>query len=450
MKPQEAGVPFPMAVERAEAPLSIALIYSRLPLPMRRADQMTVAHLIDYLGARGHQVDLFVLDNGEEITPQQRRWLEWRCSRVVVTPHGLVRRFWGLGVGIVRRWPLQVGWFHNRRQVRAVRQAIATNAYDLVYCYYIRSAETVRALARQSLSNRAADGDGKLPELFLAMQLSQSLNTRRLVENFRNPIDLVVYSLESSIVRGYEAKVWADFSRTLLIGERDVDEIRRACRERGLPEIDNVIYSSHGVDARRFSQRQEAPDKQFSLVFSGYMGTNTNVDAITWFADSVWPLVKARVPDAQLRVVGRKPRRAVKNLARRDGIEVTGEVQDPADYIKRATVCINPMRAGAGMQNKLLEYMAAGKPVVATSIANEGIKATPGKHLLIADTSQAFAEAVLDLFADKARREALGQAGRRFVESDWTWEAHFLKLEDDIRAVLGKDGSEQAATRPVA
>lgn len=426
-----SAVPGPMQTGRSNRTLSIVIAYSRLPLPMTRADQMTVAHLIAFLAGRGHAVDLFVLDNGEPITPEQRAWLEAHCRSVRIFRHGPLDHVISTLAGLALGRPLQIGWFTNARQIRAVRRAL--DAADVGYCYYIRSAETMRG------AGAPAGGRGR-PATFLAMQLSQSLNTRRMARHYRNMRERVLYTVESRLVRGYEARVWRGFTRTVLIGRNDVEEIRAACRERGLAEIDNVVFGPHGVDIRRFSPRG-GEEEPFTLVFNGVLRTYTNVDAIIWFAGEAWPLIAAAEPRARLLVVGRDPRPEVRALAQIPGITVTGEVPDPADYIARAAVCINPVRAGAGMQNKLIEFMAMAKAVVATPVANEGIGAAPGEHLVTAEIPREFADAVLALLADPARRRELGRAGREFIERNWTWEAHFLKLEAAMIEALGEEAA---------
>lgn len=414
------GLPKVMRVEPAPHKFAIAIAYSRLPLPMTRADQMTVAHLISFLAARGHSVDFYALDNGEEISADHRAWIEDVCRKVQIFPHGPVRRLTGVLRGLVRGLPLQVGWFSNAAQNRALRAGL--NDVDIGYSYYIRSAETMRGFGRSA--NRS---DG--PVTFLAMQLSQALNTRRMAQHYRNLKEKLLYAVETRLVRNYEPRVWSDFTRTVLIGQQDVDEIASACRDRGLPEIDNVVFGPHGVDVDRFAPRTDIDEEPFTLVFNGVLRTYTNVHAIVWFAENVWPLVRAGEQRAKLLLVGRDPRPEVIALGEREGVTVTGEVPDPADYIARAAVCINPVQVGAGMQNKLIEFMAMRKAVVATTVANEGIRATPGDHLVIADDAPAFADAVLALLADPARRESLAEAARAYILESWTWEAHFLSLE---------------------
>lgn len=438
-----ASFPATMRVEPAARRLRIALVYGRMPLPMTHADQLTVAHLIAFLSERGHTVDLFTLDNGEAISSEQRRWLELRCGRVVTFPQGPLRSVISLVRALLRGLPLQVGWFLNGRQIRAVRRAIDDGGYDIAYAYYIRSAEALRGLCPAG----ASPLPGR-PATFLAMQLSQALNTRRIAENAARARDKMIYSVEQKLVHAYEARIWCDFSRTVLISRRDLDEVQAACREQGVPEIDNFILCAHGVDIDRFRPRPEISPEPATLVFSGVMKTNTNINAITWFVRECWPAIKAAVPAARLIVVGRAPAPQVVALGDEDAsITVTGEVPDPAEFIARATVCINPMQAGAGMQNKLIEYLASGKAVVATPVANEGIGATPEEHLVIAASADDFAEAVVNLLRNRERREALGASARAYVEHQWTWEKHFLDLEAAMLAACGIEPPVNAPER---
>ena len=426
-----ATLPPPLNVPPALRRLRIALVCSRLPLPMARADQLTVAHLISFLAARGHTVDLFTLDTGENPTAEQRAWLDQRCRQLVVFRQPKANSILRLVGAVATGKPMQVGWFTNRAHIQAIRQAISFRHYDVAYAYYIRSAEGLRALCAAGIEPTPGH-----PPTILAMQLSQSLNTRRLAQNSGRLRDRIIYGVEQALVRRYEANIWRDFSRTVLISEKDADEIRLACRERSVPEISNYVLSPHGVDTGRFRPRPDIDADPATLVFSGVMGTNTNVHAITWFVKNCWPAIKAEVPDVRLLIVGRRPAREVIHLAAHDdAIKVTGEVPDPAEYIARATVCINPIQIGAGMQNKLIEYLACGKAVVTTPTANEGIHATAGTHLLEAAGAEAFADAVIALLRNPQMRAALGKSARDYIQSYWTWEKHFLALEGEMLAI---------------
>ena len=124
-------------------------------------------------------------------------------------------------------------------------------------------------------------------------------------------------------------------------------------------------------------------------------------------------------------------------LERTPGITVTGEVDDVYAWLCRAEVGIDPVRIGAGMQNKLIQAMACELPVVATTVANEGIGAEPEKQLLLRDDPESTAEAVISLLRDAEQRRRIGRAARDFVETHWTWEVHFEKFEKLLREVAG-------------
>lgn len=416
--PGLARVPRPMQLPPASRRLKILFVYSRSPLPMRRGDELTVAHLLEFLAARGHIVDFVsLLPPGSQLQPDHASWLASRCRRAILLPHGRLSVLAGLVRGVLRGWPGQIGYFTNRRQSATVAQLAASEQYDVLYAYYIRSAETVRPIA--SLARLSV----------LALQLSQTLNTQRLAQTTPNRLLRLFYALESRRMAAYEARIWQSFDRVVLIGAKDFEAIAATCRSHGQPVIDNVILGPHGVDIERFRPRGLELVEPTTIVMSGVMSYAPNVEAAVWFASEVWPRICAALPNAKLVLVGRDPAPAVRALNGKAGITVTGTVDEPVEWMSRAAVCVAPIRAAAGLQNKLLEYMAVGRPVVATSIANEGIGATHRRELLLADTPDAFARAVLDLLADPALCRNLGEAARRFVEDRWTWEKPFLELE---------------------
>ncbi len=433
--------PKEMAVKPAERKLRIALVYSRLPLPMRRADQLTVAHLLSFLKARGHLTDLYCINTGGVSDADDVAWLESACREVYLYGHG-IRDIARAAIGTLRGLPVQVGLFSNPVQRRDVRKRVETGDYDIVYTYYFRSAEVTRDIGRPA-GTRPIEGDPR-PATFLALQLSQTLNTKRIALNAPNFANRLFYAVESRFVARYESKIWSRFTHSVLIGKRDVAEIAATCRVQGVPTIDNYVLGAHGTDVTRFAPRPDIYEKHNHLVFSGVMRTPTNIHAVQWFAHHVWPKVRTALPDATWAIVGREPSSEVRDLAILPGVSITGTVADPAAYMAEAAVCINPMQAGGGMQNKLIEYLAMGKAIVATSVANEGVGAAPGVDLMIADTPENFASAVVALLNDASLRSNLGAAGRNYVMKNWTWESHWLRLEENFYAALSPETGKPA------
>ncbi|HEY0148636.1 MAG TPA: TIGR03087 family PEP-CTERM/XrtA system glycosyltransferase [Allosphingosinicella sp.] len=161
------------------------------------------------------------------------------------------------------------------------------------------------------------------------------------------------------------------------------------------------------------------------IVFTGQMDYAPNADAVAWFAQSVLP----QVPGAHFAIVGRNPPEAVKRLAS-ERVTVTGEVPDTRTWLEAADVVAAPLRIARGVQNKVLEAMAMGRPVVATPAAFEGIEAQPGRDLLVADTAEEQARAVRHLLSDPSRAAALGAAARARMEQVYSWEARLAPLAE--------------------
>ncbi len=163
------------------------------------------------------------------------------------------------------------------------------------------------------------------------------------------------------------------------------------------------------------------------------MDYQANVDGILWFCRTVWPGLQAKVPGIQLYIVGANPVPEIRRLAG-DTILVTGYVQDIREYYRLADVCIIPLRLARGVQNKLLEAMAMGKPVVTTSKVLQGIQAEPEQDLLTADDPRAFERQVLRLLRDPGLAQGLGRRARTFVLEQFDWKSNLQRLADLLQS----------------
>lgn len=154
-----------------------------------------------------------------------------------------------------------------------------------------------------------------------------------------------------------------------------------------------------------------------------------NIEAVTCFVDETWPRIMAVFPNCRFAIVGRKPRDAVKALADKPGVIVTGEVNDTRSWLAGAAVVVAPLRLARGVQNKVLEAMAMACPVVASPSALEGIDAQEGTEILVADGPVAEAAAIIDLILNPAKGYLMGQAARAKMEARYSWDAQLAPLE---------------------
>jgi len=178
----------------------------------------------------------------------------------------------------------------------------------------------------------------------------------------------------------------------------------------------------NGVDIEAFNGSSPEQEIAGQIIFTGTMHYYPNVDAVLFFAQRCWPLIRAQVPDATWKIVGHDPSPEVQRLAGLPGVTVTGSVPDVWPYLAKSTVVIAPLQVGSGTRLKILEALAMQKAVVSTSVGCEGLSVVPGKHLIVADQPEAFAQAVIAFLQNPEMRITYGDAGRKFVEAEYSWE----------------------------
>ncbi|MGO9453012.1 MAG: glycosyltransferase [Candidatus Binataceae bacterium] len=250
-----------------------------------------------------------------------------------------------------------------------------------------------------------------------------SLNLRRRAAHDRLPLNLVARAEASRLLR-YEREVCRTWDRAMVVSAVD-----RAA----IGDFPNLGVNPSGVDLEAFPYRNEGREPS-TIVFSGNLGYFSNVDAISWFAREIFPRIVREAPNAKLLIVGARPSRKVTALANLDPrIRIIGMVDLLQPYLQRCTVAIAPMRAGSGQLFKILEAMASGAPLVATSRAAEAIEAESGRHLFVADDAESFARAALRLIHEPALGASIAQEARRLVESHYRWESSVAELEESYR-----------------
>jgi glycosyltransferase involved in cell wall biosynthesis len=207
-----------------------------------------------------------------------------------------------------------------------------------------------------------------------------------------------------------------------------------------------AVVVPNGVDTDRF--RASPVPAGHRVVFTGALHTLPNRDGLQWFCREVWPRVRARVPGATLDAVGSRPGQEVRALDGPDGIRVHADVPSILPFLERARVAVVPLRIGSGSRLKALEAMAAGRPIVGTTIGLGGLEAEPGVHALRADDAGDFAEAVIGCLNDDALAAALAGRGRRLADARYSWRqigSDYAELLDE-RSETGRPSSTSDST----
>jgi glycosyltransferase involved in cell wall biosynthesis len=327
------------------------------------------------------------------------------CERVIpwryaAPKHGSAGFAWAL----VNSWfsPLPV---HIRKwRIPALRQEVArlltAGQFDLCVADFLITTPNVPF-------------DGRVPTIFFAHNVEHMI-WKRLSQVEPRPWRRAPLELEWRKMRRYEAQACTRSHLTVAVSEADRSILAaRASRAR-------VCAIPTGVDTRYFTPNG-SDERPGTLVFLGAMDWFPNEDGIIHFVDAVFPRVREAVPDATLTVVGKNPRPRVRRLAEVPGVRVTGTVDDVRPHVAPAAVFVVPLRVGGGTRLKIFEGLAMGKAVVSTTVGAEGLPLVPGTHFVQVDDPAQFAESVVALLRDPARRSALGHAGRRLVEERYSW-----------------------------
>ncbi|BCB26595.1 glycosyl transferase [Sulfurimicrobium lacus] len=237
-----------------------------------------------------------------------------------------------------------------------------------------------------------------------------------------------LFRREAKLLLRYEREVAKEFDASLFVSPEEAELFKRFAPESAA----KTGYFSNGVDTDYFSPEREYPnpyqENDQALVFTGAMDYWPNVDAVSWFAQEIFPAIHAALPQTRFFIVGSRPTPVVCDLARLPGITVTGTVADVRPYLAHARIAVAPLRIARGLQNKVLEAMAMAKTVVASPQAAEGIQATQGNELHVAASAGEFAQQVLTLLTDKACGQ-MGNAARARILANYNWDSCLAQVD---------------------
>jgi sugar transferase (PEP-CTERM/EpsH1 system associated) len=267
-----------------------------------------------------------------------------------------------------------------------------------------------------------------------------------------------------------DSEKWSDYARRsrmpkALIYRREARRLRAVERELGLraaavtqtTEAERTVYDRHvpeancivmgnGVLTDYFRRPDETPSPPAEVVFVGAMDYRPNVEGIAWYASHVWPEVRRQVPEAVLRIVGRRPTAAVRALADVPGIQIHADVPDVRPYLFGARASVVPLFVARGIQNKILEAMACETPVIASQAALTGLDVVPDEHALAAAEPAEWIEQTVRLLTSEDTRTSLARAARLYVETRCNWEEQIKPLMAILEG-LAPETNHQASHR---
>lgn len=367
----------------------------RLPWPLDRGDRLRCHHLIRAFAPHCDITLLSLADEPAHLAPLGPL-LEY-CRRVEVVSIPPLLSKLRMVAALPERVPFQVAWFRSEAMDRIVDRA-ARERFDLAFGYMFRVFPYIERL-------------GTMPR-FLDFQDALAL-TYRAAAPLKPGLRGLAFREELRRVEDYEGRVLDGIAEGWVVTELDRRDLLRR------RPAANVRVVSNGIEGR-WGDAGLAGPKEEIVLFLGNLTVGHNVDAAVHFVRNTWPLVRRARAGARLELVG-KSGHTVTALGGVDGITVRGYVEDLAPLLGRCRLSVAPIRYAAGIQNKLLETMAAGLPAVATRLVAGPLMAEPGREILVADEPVAQAEEIVSLLTDPARAAAVGRAGQARVRARFSW-----------------------------
>lgn len=261
---------------------------------------------------------------------------------------------------------------------------------------------------------------------------------RRMCEGERSLPRRLFNRVEYLRCRRFERASWRRADACVVTSERELPTVRACTPNTPVATVPN------SVDLSYFAPSDVAPEPH-TVVFNGILTYRPNVDAVRYLIDDIWPLVRARHPDARLTLIGRCEGVDTREMMA-PGVQLLGEVPDIRPYVQRATVVAVPVRIGGGTRLKVVEGLAMGKPIVSTTLGCEGLAVRDNEHLLIADDPAAFAARIFEVFENPEWSAQLGCAGRRLVENRYSWDLAGERLESLYRQLTGERAGSSTET----
>ncbi len=396
--------------------MNILFITPYLSYPPNSGSAIRSFNIIMELSKK-HNITLLALVTQEEVPLISQ--MEKYCHKVKtveiypkIIPKSFLKRlhfsFFGL--------PHFVRSFVFKEMITLLQQILREKQFDLVQfellsmSYYVNYIKNIPAILNE--------------HNFEAMRYHRGIQTEKCSLKHK-----VLKMADYFRLKRYEIKISKRFDEVFHVSEIDIKHLHKYD-----PTIRTTVIPN-GVDLSYFKP-QKSSEEEHSLVFSGSMFYQPNIDAMLYFYNDIFPLIVKDFSDVKLYIVGQKPPQEILALREHPGVVVTGFVEDARPYIARANVYVCPIRIGGGSRLKLLDAMAMGKAIVSTSVGCEGLDVEQDRHLLIADTPDVFASKVNRLLTDEKLKDHLESEGRILTEQKYGWESIVSLIEERYDEVV--------------
>ena len=392
--------------------MNILYICHRFPFPPKRGGKIRPFNMISHL-SKQHKVTVASLVRSQDEANEGKGLADY-CAKYIMQPISGIPANLSMILRLPSTRPSSFGYFYSSELKKAINREIKETAYDLIFVHCSSMAPYVEDITEIPKIIDFGDMDSQKWLMYAKIK--------------RLPLSLG-YLLEGTKLENEEKRLALKFDfctcttkaelKTLLNYKLDIE----------------TDWFPNGVDTDYFKPNSEEYKKDL-ISFVGRMDYYPNQEAIIRFCNQVLPILRQNKPEIKLVIVGANPSKSIRSLGKLSGVKITGSVPEVRPYLWESCVNIAPLNIARGTQNKILESLALGVPVICSELAAQGVDVIPGEHLITASSPNEYANAILSIMDSKEKRQTLAKAGRNRVLTNHSWSSSMKKLDGIINRCL--------------
>lgn len=380
--------------------MKILFISICFPYPLLDGTRSTIFNLLKNLCKNNEIYLITFIENRSEI--DNIKYLEKYCYNIKTILKDRQVSWLKNLIGYFSKFPNDLNRYNLKEMEFVISKTIKYNIFDIVHVDSIYMAQYFRCFTN-------------IPRIIVPRDC-MSLSSKRYFKNSKDIMNKIKNYLHWKKIQNVEKFFYQKFDQCIVVTPEDKRELEEIC-----PNL-NISVIPIGINLEYFHVNKNIlTEEEYSIIFTGVMNYPPNEDAVLYFYNRIFPLIKEKVPEIKFYIVGKNPTEKIKNLNKNPNVTVTGFVNDIRPFIWRSKVYVCYMRLGAGIKNKILEAMSMGMPIVGNKLSFEGIDVVSGVDVIIEDNITNFAKKVIDLMKKKEIRISLGENARRVVENKYSW-----------------------------
>lgn len=392
--------------------LNILFLLPRYPFPLIGGDRVKPYYILKHL-AKNHHVTLVTFFQGKKFTESLKNSIKKLGVDLHVIPLNPVNAGAHSLPGLMSKKPLEILYYEQKQYHEEVAKLLEEKHFDVAFSFFMRTAEYLKNV--------------EIPNILMAEDCRTEYQ-KRSYKGSKNLKQKLIRFWEWKKLAKYEPEVVNYFDAVTLVSDEDIQLMKK------LNPNANYKLLSNGVDIEKFVPDSKV--KRQNLLFTGKLDVWANELMVNRIVNEILPIVKKGIPNIKLVLAGANPSKSIMKLEGGD-VEIYSNVPEIVSYLQKAAVYVHPHYGGSGIQNKLLEAMSAGCPVVTTNTGNQGIYGTDGENIMIADSSEEIAKKVIKLLKDKELSEKISTNARNHIVETHSWGAIYEQCDNIINEVCG-------------